>query len=455
MTPRRTFVFERRVARLLGELGRGLMQQTFQQLEPAEPELLPSRLRLGPDEYRRNRRTRCTLATLFGTIALSRWLYQPVTPGTPSVFPLEIALGVLGGRATPALGDVVGRLSAELTQSQTRGVLSERYGVRWSVGTLRKVTAALAEELAPLRHETQLAQVLQWLDHAAKSQGKHAVTLVVGRDGVMLPMRPFWEEAAVATLSVVDRAGQRLGTVYLGQLPEANQPTLTRDLTRLLRDVLAAWTGATPRLHYVTDAGHHPQDYFRRVLRSLRHPRTGAKLLWTWCVDFYHAAERITTLAEALFGPGREACAWAAKMRRVLKEKTHGVTRVLQSAQALRRSRGLHHGAKPFRAALAYLRKYRPHMGYARYQRRGLAIGSGVTEAACKTIIGYRFKQSGMRWTRDHGQHILDLRLLLKSGVWIEAYQRHLTRLPPCQPATCRPPTAKTATFPLVFTLLA
>jgi hypothetical protein len=455
VTPRRTFVFERRVARLLWELGREMVQQVFQQWEPVEPELLPLRLRLGQDEYRRNRRTRCSLPTLFGTIALSRWLYQPLTPGTPSVFPLEIALGVIGGRATPALGDVVGRLAAELTQSQTRGVLAERHGVCWSVGTLRKVTAALAQGLAPLRHETQLAQVLRWLDQAAKSQGKHAVTLVVGRDGVMLPMRPFWEEAAVATLSVVNRAGQRLGTVYLGQLPEANQPTLTRDLTRLILDVLAAWTGATPRLHYVTDAGHHPQDYFRRVLRSLRHPRTGAKLPWTWCVDFYHAAERITTLAEALFGPGREACTWAAKMRRVLKEKTHGVTRVLQSAQALRRSRGLHHGAKPFRAALDYLRKYRSHLDYARYQRRGLAIGSGVTEAACKTIVGYRFKQSGLRWTRDHGQHILDLRLLLKSGVWSEADQHHLTRFPPCQPTTCRPLTTKATTFPLIFSLLA
>ena len=65
-----------------------------------------------------------------------------------------------------------------------------------------------------------------------------------------------------------------------------------------------------------------------------------------------------------------------------------------------------------------YLKKYRQHMNYASSRRRKLPIGSGVTEAACKTIFGYRFKQSGMRWTSEQGQHVLDLRVILKSGVW-------------------------------------
>jgi hypothetical protein len=46
-----------------------------------------------------------------------------------------------------------------------------------------------------------------------------------------------------------------------------------------------------------------------------------------------------------------------------------------------------------------------------------LPIGSGVTEAACKMIFGYRFKQSGMRWKGEQGQRVLELRVILKSGV--------------------------------------
>jgi hypothetical protein len=75
---------------------------------------------------------------------------------------------------------------------------------------------------------------------------------------------------------------------------------------------------------------------------------------------------------------------------------------------------------------LNYLKKYASHMKYASARRRGLPIGSGVTEAACKTIFSYRFKQSGMRWKREHGQHVLDLRVILKSGVWESCRTRWL-----------------------------
>ena len=40
---------------------------------------------------------------------------------------------------------------------------------------------------------------------------------------------------------------------------------------------------------------------------------------------------------------------------------------------------------------MAYLKKYRRWMDYHGYRRVALSIGSGVTEAACKTIFDYRF----------------------------------------------------------------
>jgi len=435
ITPRAVWRFERRLAPLLWEIGRLVMQQSLNRLEPDDPQALPRRLRLGQDEYRRNRQTPHEVFCLFGRLRLRRWIYQAVTAGEPGLCPLEQALGVVAGLATPALADVVGRLSAELTQEQTLAVLEERYGVCWSVGSLRKVTASLAEVLTPLTHEAQVGYFVDLLRKAYASRGKFRPALVVGRDGVMVPMRPFWEEAATATLSVYDRGGRRLGTVYLGRMPEPGQSTLTEQLTRLILAVLTAWDGPLPRLHYVTDAGHHPQDFFRNVLRKMIHARTGERLKWTWAVDYYHACERLTKIAEALFGTGREATAWAEKMRRVLKTKAAGMTRVLQNAQELRRRYGLRGTKKVFTEALRYLSKYRDHMNYAAYQRVRLAIGSGVTEAACKTIFGYRFKQSGMRWKKEHGQHILDLRLILKSNLWPIVRQRWLATHTTCEPA--------------------
>ena len=135
---------------------------------------------------------------------------------------------------------------------------------------------------------------------------------------------------------------------------------------------------------------------------------------------------------------------WAAKMRKVLKEKTHGVSRVLHSAGALRQRRGLVGSQKDYRQAVNYLRRFARYMDYREYRRVALPIGSGVTEAACKTIFNYRFKQSGMRWHSVTGQHVLDLRVILKSSVWQRVYQTHLRSYTSCQLAT---PAAQTSRY--------
>ena len=268
-------------------------------------------MRSGLSDYRRNRKTRTTIATLFGHVSLRRFIYQAVEAGEAGIFPLQIALGITAGQATPALADVVGRLMADLPQQQTLAVLRERYGVRWSVGTLRKVMASLAETLAPLREEAQVNYLVSRLQQAARATKNGRPSLVVGRDGIMIPMQRAWEEASTASITVYDASGKRWGTTYLGYMPEAGQETMTQQLTQLLTGVLTAWHGPLPRLHYVTDAGHHPQDYFRTVLCRMRHPTTNARLRWTWSVDYFHAAERITVLAESLFGFTPAAKAWA------------------------------------------------------------------------------------------------------------------------------------------------
>ncbi len=65
-------------------------------------------------------------------------------------------------------------------------------------------------------------------------------------------------------------------------------------------------------------------------------------------------------------------------------------------------------------------------MRYAEYRQLGIPLGSGVTEAGCKTVYTQRLKLSGMRWQKTGAQRILQLRVLRLSGVWDEAYRRVL-----------------------------
>ena len=61
----------------------------------------------------------------------------------------------------------------------------------------------------------------------------------------MVPIRgqACYREAAVATVSVYDRKGRRLGTVYLGRMPEPGQGTLSEQLTALIEAVCRTWAG--------------------------------------------------------------------------------------------------------------------------------------------------------------------------------------------------------------------
>jgi len=428
-SPAAALAFERELNQLLREVGRVATELAYNRLEPEQPQELPHYVTHEAGRYRRlNHKTpNREVATLFGKITLLRHGYRYVEREVdePTIFPLEVQLGLACG-ATPALAGEAARLMAETgaTQETVLARLQERYGVTWGVKKLRAVTESVATTMERFRREHQAKQVVAWLHEAHGSKGARRPVLAVGRDGITLQTRPHshFEVATTATLTVYDRRGQRLGTVYLAYSPELGQQTMTDELTALLDEVLRQWAGPLPRLAYITDAGDSETRYYRGVLKKRRHPRTGQRLTWQWIVDFYHAAQRLTMMGEALFGAGREASAWAARMRKLLK-KPNGPFRVLHAAAAMKCRWAMPAARqKLFRQAYHYLRTRTRHMQYAQFRRQGLPIGSGVTEAACKTVFTQRLKLSGMRWSAPGAQTILNLRALLLSGLWDDVY---------------------------------
>lgn len=77
-----------------------------------------------------------------------------------------------------------------------------------------------------------------------------------------------------------------------------------------------------------------------------------------------------------------------------------------------------------YNSAINYLKNYRQHMDFAERRRAGEPIGSGITEAGCKVIFNQRMKQSGMRWHRATGQHIVDLRTAVRGRLWELIWER-------------------------------
>jgi hypothetical protein len=311
VTPQVTHRFETQLHDQLRELGRIIVEWTFNHLEPHDRRDMPHQMCFQGVWYRRRFKSpNRTVATLFGTITLWRMLYQPLHGVERSIVPLEIRLGLEAGLATPALAERAAQAALASTQGAVLASLKRDHGVCWSVATLRTVIAGVAGGMEPHRQDAQVAHVLKWLEQAFQSRGGRKPVLAVGRDGLMLPIRDqeCYREGATATLSVYDRRGRRLGTVYLGRMPEPGQGALSRQLTALLEAVLTQWTGPLPRLAYITDGGYQQTRYFRRVLKRMRHPlRSGQRLEWEWVIDYYHACEYIYKLAEVLFSDAKRA----------------------------------------------------------------------------------------------------------------------------------------------------
>lgn len=430
VTPQSTFDFERKLADAVRELAREVVEECYNLLESDEPEKMPHDVRYEAGGYRRlNKKTRnAHVATLFGTIELRRYGYRywHRDRGEKMIFPLEVQLGLVAG-ATPALAEVAARGMAEAgaTQGSVLKRLKEQHHVGWGPQRLRKMTEEIAQGTERFREEHQVVRILELLEKAHQSSGKCKPVLSVGRDGISLCeyRHRCFEVATTATVTVYDRRGRRLGSVYLAFAPQLGQQNMTDHLTTLIKGVLQRWEGPLPRLSYVTDAGDSETKYYRQVLRTMHHPRTGERLKWRRIVDYYHTSQRIWEMADALFGRGTpQSRGWARRMCSLLK-KPNGPSRVLHSAAALQsRVKMSKARAADFRKAYNYIRSRTRLMQYAEYQKVHLPIGSGVTEAACKTVYTQRLKLSGMRWTKSGAQTILNLRVTLLSGIWRQVY---------------------------------
>ncbi len=188
--------------------------------------------------------------------------------------------------------------------------------------------------------------------------------------------------------------------------------------------------GDVPEIVYVTDAGKVETSCWKNVLRKFF--VDGQRIKITRVVDYYHAAERLTTIADALkFRTDTEKRSKWLKHVRALLLEPNGHGRVLRSIATMRELYG-YNSSLSAKAASAekYLRRYRQFMNYSELKANQFPIGSGVVESACKQIVSERMKLSGMRWKRKGGQQTMTLRCLLLSGVWDQVYKKWLASKP-------------------------
>ncbi|TWU18593.1 hypothetical protein [Allorhodopirellula heiligendammensis] len=429
-TPQKTNDLENNLHEQLRELGRRLIEWIFLHLEP-KLEDMPGTVSHREQSHRRlpDKTLRSDLLTRFGKISLRRGRYRRGRSGR-TIFPLEILLGIEDG-FTPAAATRIGKQFAACGSSQGRTLemIADQMGAKIGTEKLRKLVGTLAGGMEPFRQEAQVSKLMALIDTARKN--KQTPVLSVSRDGVALGLAPwsFFEMASVACISVL-AGGNKLGTVYLGCVPETNQVTLSNQLSDLLRATIRCCGDCVPDIVYVSDAGKIETAYWRNTLSKFF--VNGRRIKITRVVDYYHAAERLTTIADALkFGKDKvKRKEWLEHARWLLLQRGgHG--RLLRSIATMRELHGYKASARDdAEKAERYLRRYHRFMDYAGMKSRGYPIGSGVVESACKQIVSERMKLSGMRWKKGGGQRTMTLRCLLLSGIWDTVYEKWLATKP-------------------------
>ena len=129
-------------------------------------------------------------------------------------------------------------------------------------------------------------------------------------------------------------------------------------------------------------------------------------------LDFYHLSENVHKARREVYGDddaaGKE---WAGGLLHVFKHEGYEAA----WKQLLAWRVGLRHGRPAADRLVNYVSERREMIKYPEFQAKGWQIGSGPTEATCKTLTA-RLKGSGMRWDADNAEALMALEALTQSG---------------------------------------
>lgn len=216
---------------------------------------------------------------------------------------------------------------------------------------------------------------------------------------------------------------ERLSSFYCARMPEENFTGLKKDseaILAIINEELDQTENEVTRI--VLMDGARPLWKFVENSPAFK----GYRLL----LDFFHASEHLSQAAEALFGKQSEqAKNWYKKWRFKLKYEKDAVARLLRSIAYHEKSSPLSKSRQEdLNTQIVFFTGNKARMNYHEHIANGWPIGSGPVEAACKTIVKARLCQSGMRWSREGGRHILALRTLTKSNQWDHVWNRYYSQ---------------------------
>jgi len=389
--------YEEEILGVVNELGR---RTTGYCIEYFDTDGSP--IMMGETKWTSKGRVHKNYQTPYGEAPIERHVYQSSAGGT-TFCPLD-EQGRIVNSSTPRFARMCAFKYALLNSSTVaQKDLDQSHG--------RPVSRCYLRDIAQEVGQIVEAKQSRW-KYADPEIGQWVHTVGLGVDGTcMFYCQEGWRVAMVGTLSLYNVLGERLHTIYVGEAPEYGKERFYQRMEEEIvncrqRYPWARWIG-------IAD---------------------GAKDHWPWLeqwtdqqiLDYYHAASYLDRAAPAMCSQKAERGAWRDHSAHRLKHKVGGAKRLLREMKTTLIEKNPKGSARQeLETTIGYFENNVGRMNYGRHLQQHLPIGSGVTEAACKTLVKQRLCGSGMKWKESGATTVLNLRsLILTEGRWEQFWSK-------------------------------
>jgi hypothetical protein len=274
--------------------------------------------------------------------------------------------------------------------------LEENHGRKTSRSYLQRISESVGE----------IAQEKEGVWEYKVPEENVVSNIAISVDGTcMLLCEEGYRQAMVGTISLYDKEGERQHTIYVGASPEYGKGKFCRRMEREIDLV----KGVYPQVKYIGVADGAKDNWI------FLEKHTEIQIL-----DFYHATGYLCKVGGAVHPRSKvNRQIWNEQKCHELKNERGAAQKILNEMILLREKKVSKKGKEDLESAITYFGNHMERMDYAKHIAQKNPIGSGVTEAACKTLVKERLCESGMRWKERGASLILSIRaLVMTKGRW-------------------------------------
>jgi len=341
--------------------------------------------------------------TLYGSVPMERAVYQGVRGGS-TLAPLDLRAGIIGS-ATPKFAKTLAWKYSQMPAPAVKEDFEANHQRRLSNSYIKHLSDRVG---AIIEGQKDTPYDLPLLTEPVE-------TIAIGLDGTcMLLCEEGWREAMCGTLSLYSADGDRLHTIYTASSPEYGKESFKNKLNGEIEALKSVYPQAT--YIGVADGAKENWTYLKQ--------HTSAQVL-----DFYHASEYLAGAAEALFPTSKsKRYHWLEDRLHSLKNKRGAAKKILEEIESAKLPKRTVALTEKRYKAVTYFTNNHHLMKYHQALKHNWPIGSGVTEAACKTLVKQRLCSSGMRWKLAGAEVLLAARSLIQSkGRWAQLWSNFMS----------------------------